>query len=161
MDAWRRYSYSMYHSGVKLAMRSQPRSKYPRYVYLQGRTEPCSEFVIEGYGCLRVSCSSRRLLAESMTESKDRQERCLAADSLRQQDARPRRCQSTEPPYAEPLVRWCGRTHGELIPMLLPNCFFADRKRLLGTLCKHIQIESVMEKPAHGVNVRRFFQLDE
>ena len=121
MDAWRRYSYSMYHSGVKLAMRSQPRSKYPRYVYLQGRTEPCSELVIEGYGCLRVSCSSRRLLAESMTESKDRQERCLAADSLRQQDARPRRCQSTEPPYAEPLVRWCGRTHGELIPMLLPN----------------------------------------
>ena len=119
MDAWRRYSYSMYHSGVKLAMRSQPRSKYPRYVYLQGRTEPCSELVIEGYGCLRVSCSSRRLLAESMTESKDRQERCLAADSLRQQDARPRRCQSTEPPYAEPLVRWCGRTHGELIPMLL------------------------------------------
>ena len=74
MDAWRRYSYSMYHSGVKLAMRSQPRSKYPRYVYLKGRTEPCSGLVIDGYDYLRVSCSTKRLLAESMTESKDRQE---------------------------------------------------------------------------------------
>ena len=110
MDAWRRYSYSMYHSGVKLAMRSQPRSKYPRYVYLQGRTEPCSELVIEGYGCLRVSCSSRRLLAESMTESKDRQERCLAADVRRRQYAHLRRCQCTDLPYAERHVRWCERS---------------------------------------------------
>ena len=83
MDAWRRYSYSMYHSGVKLAMRSQPRSKYLRYVYLQGRTEPCSGLVIDGYAYLRVSCSIRRLLAESMTESKDRQERCLVGSNLR------------------------------------------------------------------------------
>ena len=52
MDAWRRYSYSMYHSGVKLAMRSQPRPKYPRYVYQKGRAEPCSGLVIDGYDYL-------------------------------------------------------------------------------------------------------------
>ena len=49
MDAWRRFSYSMYHSGVKLAMRSQPRSKYPRHACLKGRTEPCSVWVIDSY----------------------------------------------------------------------------------------------------------------
>ena len=61
--------------GVTLAVRSQPRSNYPRHVCLQGRTEPCSVSVNDGYNSPRVSCSERRLRAESMTESKDRQER--------------------------------------------------------------------------------------
>ena len=31
----------------------------------------------------------------------------------RQQDARLRRCQSTEPPYSEPLVRWGGAVNAK------------------------------------------------
>ena len=41
------------------------------------------------------------------------QERRWIGGNRRQQDARPRRCQSTEPPYAEPLVRWCERSENE------------------------------------------------
>jgi hypothetical protein len=31
------------------------------------------------------------------------------------------RCQSTKPPYADPHVRWCGRSKRELILFFLPD----------------------------------------
>ena len=34
-----------------------------------------------------------------------------------------------EPPYAERHVRWCERSHGELIPMLLLDLIFKNRKK--------------------------------
>ena len=36
-----------------------------------------------------------------------------------------------EPPYAERHVRWCERSHGELIPMLLLDCAVSG-----GHICK-------------------------
>jgi len=43
-----------------------------------------------------------------MAEPKDRLKRRWSADNWRQGDTHRRRCQSTEPPYAERHVRWCG-----------------------------------------------------
>ncbi|MFA6884355.1 MAG: hypothetical protein WCQ55_04540, partial [Paludibacteraceae bacterium] len=37
---------------------------------------------------------------------------------------------SKEPPYAERHVRWCERSHRELIPMLLLDCFLSQCSKM-------------------------------